>query len=113
MGKVHDGLEDLTKRHPWVGRLRMKSAAVVVGVPAVVAILVMVLSLPGIVVWPLVGATVAAVGVGVRQITLPLREHRCYTCGTSLAGEPEFEFGVVCPKCGSVNSHGADHDRLA
>ncbi len=95
-GERRDGLT-------WLGWLRLRAAAVVVGVPLV---LMGAISLgPGWLTLPLVGVAVAAVTMTVNKLGRHFERTTCWTCGTDLASEPAGVHGVVCPDCGALNQH--------
>lgn len=91
----------------WLGRMRLRLFATIIGVPLAVF---GVLSIgPGWLTIPLVGVAIAAVTVTVNKTTNRIVGERCWTCGTSLHGEPAGEQGVVCPDCGSLNQFNPRH----
>ncbi|MEM9083282.1 MAG: hypothetical protein AAGB34_06770 [Planctomycetota bacterium] len=94
---------DLTARtRTWFGKMRLRFFTLVVGIPAAAVIVAITLSPPS---WLIVGATVAAVTVGVNHATRNLAVHRCYSCGSSIENEEPCEAGIICPSCGSLNQH--------
>jgi predicted RNA-binding Zn-ribbon protein involved in translation (DUF1610 family) len=81
-------------------RVRLKVLTITAIVVATAVALVSVLALPAWGVW--IGAA-AAVALVVNAVANRLSSHVCLGCGHDLATESLGEFGVICPKCGSVN----------
>lgn len=89
----------------WLNRIKLRVLAAVLGIPLTAAALVIMLSPPLWLTWPIVGAAVAAVGMSIDQMTRGLAGHRCYHCGATLDPEQATGVGVVCSSCGSLNQH--------
>ncbi len=86
---------------PWVGRLRLKALAWIVGISLATIGAITVASLPWV---PLVGAAVAAVAVSVTKTAGKLmKSSACLNCGTDLTDEPPTAYGIACPRCGSIS----------
>lgn len=84
----------------WMQRVRLKVLTITAILVATAVALVSVLALPAWGVW--IGAA-AAVALVVNTVASRLSSNVCLGCGHDLASEARGEFGVICPKCGSVN----------
>ena len=86
---------------PWVGRLRLKALAWVVGISLATIGAITVASLPPLIV---VGGAVAAVAVSVTKTANKLmKSSACLHCGADLSDEPRTAYGIACPRCGSIS----------
>jgi len=87
----------------WLGRARLRAIVYVIGIP-LAAFGVITLS-PAWLTLPVVGVALAAVTMTVNKTANRLVGERCWTCGTSLKGEPAAVQGIVCPGCGALNQY--------
>jgi predicted RNA-binding Zn-ribbon protein involved in translation (DUF1610 family) len=79
-------------------RLRVLALVVATTLAAIGAV-----SLAALPVWPVVGVAVATFALAMNTMTAKLGKAVCWGCGTSIAGQPVGEYGVVCPQCGAVS----------
>lgn len=87
----------------WLGKIKLRAAVFVIGVPLAVAGAISVG--PAWLALPLVGVAVAAITVSLNKVTSRLDQRVCWTCGCDLSSVPEAEQGLVCPTCGSLHQH--------
>jgi hypothetical protein len=81
--------------------MRRRVMWIVVGVGLTTLGVISMTTLPA---WPIVGAAVATIALVLNGMTRSLRGEVCLGCGTSIAGLPHGDYGVICPGCGHVTS---------
>lgn len=84
----------------WIQRLRLKALALVVAIGLVAIGAISVFAIPAI---PALSVAVAVVAVALNQIGHRLAHPTCYGCGSDISGNTPGVYGVVCPKCGTIN----------
>jgi hypothetical protein len=89
-----------SKRATLLHRIRLKVFALLVGMTLAVIGAVSWAALP---VWPVLGVAVATVAFVVNSLTSRLNDPVCWTCGDDLSKQASGEYGIMCPKCGSLN----------
>jgi hypothetical protein len=79
--------------------MRLRVFAVLVGVTlaAIGAV-----SLAAVPLWPVLGVAFATVALCVNTMTSRLAGPVCWGCGEDIARLPSGEYGVMCPKCGTL-----------
>lgn len=88
-------------------RLRVLGLLVAIALAAIGAV-----SLAALPTWPVVGVAVATVALAINSMTSRLSAPVCWGCGDDVAKIPSGEYGVICPKCGSItqlNDGGRHH----
>ncbi len=93
----------------WMRRIRMRALALVLGLTLVVIAMLSLTAWPA---WPVVGVAVAAAAVVVNSLASKLRLENpvCVHCEQDLSEQIPGVYGVVCPKCGTIDAslaHGA------
>ena len=83
----------------WLGKMRLRAAVAVVGIPLVV------FSVVSLSAWITIPLVTAAVAVTVSTFGARFETSTCWTCGEDLANEDAGVHGVICPRCGSLNQH--------
>ncbi|MEM1330214.1 MAG: hypothetical protein AAGG07_06610 [Planctomycetota bacterium] len=94
--------ERIDARRGWLAKIRLRVFAV--GVAAVLAAFAVV-SWAAVPVWGAIGVAVAAVAVAVNTLGSRLSQPTCLACGESLKGQPAGPHGVICGKCGAINTN--------
>jgi predicted RNA-binding Zn-ribbon protein involved in translation (DUF1610 family) len=87
----------------WMHKTRLRALAFVLGVALAAFGVISLASVPA---WPVVGVAVAALAVGLNKMTARMVHPICWGCGGDLKGQAAGQYGVACPKCGSVNQAG-------
>ncbi len=90
----------------WMQRMRLRVFAVLVATTIAVIGAVSWAALP---IWPVIGFAVATIAMAVNGMTSRLDQPVCWTCGTDVSQQASGEYGVICPKCGSLNEPGVSH----
>lgn len=93
----------------WMSRIRLRVLAFTVGLAFTAIALISWAAMP---VLPVIGVAVAAVAVGVNQMTSRLKQPVCHGCGRPLGDSPSGQYGVICKHCGSLTQVG-EPDALA
>lgn len=83
-----------------ISRIRIRALLYTAGIVAATWAAILLTSVAWI---PVVGVAVAAVAVSVNKATQVLRKPICLGCGTDLATQTATDYGIACPKCGSLN----------
>lgn len=91
-----------SKFTPLLQRIRLRVFAVLV---ATVLAVVGAVSWAALPLWPVVGFAVATIAFAVNGMTSRLDQPVCWTCGEDVSKQSPGEYGVICPGCGSLNSH--------
>lgn len=96
----------------WFHKLRLRAFAIIAGVSVLIVIgLGSIASVP---IWALIGAVVGTVVLTINTVAARLDSPTCLACGKDLAKEPAGEYGLICPKCGSISlprtAHAADDE---
>lgn len=93
----------LQERIALLHKLRLRAFAVVVGLVFAVIGVLSLISAPA---WPVVAGAVAIAAVAVNTVAARLTHTKtiCFGCGHNLAGAPIGQYGVVCPKCGTISA---------
>lgn len=86
----------------WFGKLRRHAAAWVI---TIAALAVATISIAGLPAWPVVLGAVAVAATVVNTIAARLHTDKltCLTCAEDLTNQAAGTYGVICPKCGSIN----------
>ena len=85
----------------WFHKLRLRAFAIIAGVSVLIVIgLGSIASVP---LWALIGAVVGTVVLTIHTMAARLDSPTCLACGKDLAKEPAGEYGLICPKCGSIS----------
>lgn len=84
----------------WLHRLRLKMLAFLA---ALVLAGVAIASVTTVPVWSVVGVAVVAVTFAVNTLASRLVHPTCLGCGMDLREERVGDYGVACPRCGTVN----------
>ncbi len=101
----------LQERIAFLHKLRLRAFAIVVGLVLAVVGVISIVSAPA---WPIVAGAFAIAAVAVNSVAsrLTITKTICIGCGQNLAQQPIGQYGVVCPKCGTISTP-ADAPRLA
>ncbi|MEL7484943.1 MAG: hypothetical protein AAFN41_11405 [Planctomycetota bacterium] len=99
----------LQERIALLHKLRLRAFAVVVGLILAAVGVVSIVSAPA---WPVVAGAVAIAAVAVNSVASRLTKTICLGCGHNVTGAPVGQYGVVCPKCGTISAP-ANGPRLA
>lgn len=84
----------------WLGKLRLKVFAYLVGLALAVIGVISLTALPAL---PVVGVAIAAAAVLVNHVATRLSNSTCLGCGQSIAKLPSGEHGTICPTCGTLS----------
>lgn len=83
----------------WMHKIRLRVLALLVATALAAIGAVSLAALP---VWPVVGVAVATAAFVFNSMTSKLSHPVCWGCGGDIAKIPSGEYGVICPKCGSI-----------
>ena len=91
-------------------KLRLRAFAVIVGLILAVVGVISIVSAPA---WPIVAGAFAIAAVAVNTVASRLTKTVCIGCGTNLVDQPLGQYGVVCPRCGTISAPADAIPRLA
>ena len=100
------------KQVAYLFKLRLRALSVLVGLAFAVIGIVSVTAAPA---WPVIVGAVAVAAVAVNRVASSLTRSVCIGCGHNIGSEPVGQYGVVCPKCGTISKPAglAEHAQLA
>lgn len=93
------------QRFAYLHKLRLRAFGVLLGL-ALAAIGI--LSMTTAPVWPIVVGAAAVAAITINKVASRLSRTVCIGCGQRIEHEPVGQYGVVCPKCGTVSA-ASDH----
>lgn len=82
-------------------KIRLRAFAIVLGLVLAIIGVTAMLSAPA---WPFVAGAVAIAAVAVNKVASRLSQPLCIGCGGTIATEPIGQYGVVCPRCGTIGT---------
>lgn len=88
---------------PWIRKAKLRALAVLVGFALATVGVLAFTTLPA---WPVIGAALACVAVGVNKTASRLDHPTCLGCGANLSAVPMGEHGRACPSCGCLSMTG-------
>lgn len=91
----------LQERVAFLHKIRLRAFAVVLGLVLAVFGILTVISAPA---WPFVAGAVAIAAVAVNKVAGRLSQPLCIGCGGTIANEPVGQYGVICPRCGTIGT---------
>ncbi len=91
----------------WMHRLRLRVLAVLAATTLTAIAVVSWAALP---LWPVIGVAVAAAALVVNTVASRLSHPVCWGCGADLSLQKPGEYGLACPRCGSISDMLARHD---
>ena len=83
----------------WMHKIRLRALGLLVAVALAAIGAVSFAALPT---WPVIGVAVATVALAINSMASRFSTPVCLGCGESIAKIPSGEYGVICPKCGSI-----------
>lgn len=89
------------QRFAYLHKLRLRAFGVLLGL-ALAAIGI--LSMTTAPVWPIVVGAAAVAAITINKVASRLSRTVCIGCGQRIETEPVGQYGVVCPKCGTVSA---------
>lgn len=89
------------QRLAYLHKLRLRAFGVLLGL-ALAAIGI--LSMTTAPVWPIVVGAAAVAAITINKVASRLSRTVCIGCGQRIETEPVGQYGVVCPKCGTVSA---------
>lgn len=95
----------------YLHKLRLRALGVLVGLGLAVFGIISMTAAPA---WPIVVGAVAVAALVVNKVAAQLSSTVCIGCGQKIDAEPVGQYGVVCPKCGTVSASSKpdQHDSL-
>jgi len=89
------------KQIAYLHKLRLRAFGIVLGLGLAAFGLVSMTVLPAI---PVFVGAVAVAALVVNKVAAQLSNTVCIGCGTKIDSEPVGQYGVVCPKCGTISA---------
>ncbi|GAB5495220.1 MAG: hypothetical protein Phyf2KO_03000 [Phycisphaerales bacterium] len=89
------------KQIAYLHKLRLRAFGIVVGLGLATLGLLSMSILPTL---PVVVGAFAVAALVVNKVAAQLSNPVCIGCGTKLDNEPLGQYGVICPKCGTISA---------
>jgi len=95
---------------PWIRKAKLRALALLVAFALATVGVLAFTTLPA---WPVIGAALACVAVGVNKTASRLDHPTCLGCGVNLSAVPMGEHGRACPQCGCLSMTGRSDTMVA